>query len=67
MCHPWHPCLLWCLSMRPRHGEWGFGLAVAITLVVAAPAAATSWIVPDPESMADSADAVVLATVKTDS
>lgn len=49
--------------MRPRQGDWGLALVVAITLA-AAPAAATSWIVPDPDKMADSADAVVLATVE---
>lgn len=49
--------------MRSRQGEWGLALVVVITLA-AAPAAATTWIVPDPDKMADSADAVVLATVE---
>ena len=49
--------------MRPRLGDWGLALVVAVTFV-AAPAAATTWIVPDPEEMVDSADAVVLATVE---
>ncbi len=50
--------------MRPRQGEWGLALVVAVTFVFAAPAAATTWIVPDPDEMAKSADAVVLATVE---
>ncbi len=51
------------MSMRLRLGNWGLALVVAITLA-AVPAAATSWIVPDPDEMADAADAVVLATVE---
>lgn len=49
--------------MRPRQGEWGFVLALAITFA-AAPAAATTWIVPEQDEMVESADAVVLATVE---
>lgn len=49
--------------MRPRQGEWGVVLIVA-ALLAAAPASATSWIVPDQDDMVESADAVVLATVE---
>lgn len=49
--------------MRPRQGEWGLALVVAFTLA-ATQASATTWIVPDPEDMVQSADAVVLATVE---
>ena len=44
---------------------WGIGL-VAVVVSTAAPARATTWIVPDEDEMVASADAVVLATVEGD-
>ena len=45
-------------------GNWGIGFILAIAMS-ATPALATTWIVPDADSMAESADAVVLATVES--
>ncbi len=49
--------------MRATGGTWGWAIVV-VALLSAGSASATTWIVPDPEEMVETADAVVLATVE---